>query len=669
MTNTNISTIDYKYRSLQRLVLDAAPDANLYYFFVGDHIPHANATLIQPNNSMATFADAYNKMILGKQISYLDFAPVIRFIGYEADKVFTMYDDQEDLANVDFYCVTTEGSYNHVWKCLDNNNESNSTVQPVFAEGANTPLYQTSDGYRWHYMTSVANSMVAKFKTSAYFPLVANTEVTNNAVAGSLDIIRVIGQGKYYSNYIDGTFRTVDLRINGDATVYGIANNTAVTSNGFYTGCLIYITEGTGQGQFQTIIDYVSNTEGNYIKLDDEFLVPPLNGSVFEIRPEVKVTSVGVPTINCVARALVNSVGSNTVYRVEVLQRGEGYVSATANVVANAIVGLNAEDVATVRPIFPPSGGHGHNIFNELYCHDVEVSVTLSNSESNTVPTSNMFQSIGLIRNPRFGNVNLTFADMQGAFVPGESLFAVDPIQMNTNATVTANSTTITCNNAKFATQFTIGMPIVLVNLESTAAQIATINSITSNTSLELTANMLFSCTETIMFFANVISVVEVSSVEGPNNIFIANCGGNLFIDQFMIGSNTGSFGYISTIARNDVEKTFLTYNQLYKYSANLISGSFTQNEVVIQGNTTAYVHSVEGSAPNITVYVSGFSNGIFAEGSPIVGNTGGGIAEITKAYDREVIYGSGEILYLENIEPITRLENQNEQFQIVLNY
>src|SRR5690606_24092684 len=100
------------------------------------------------NNNRTVLVDAYRNMIMGKRVHENDLALMIRNIPYESGKVYDMYDDQdEDLDNKDYFCAVDEGSYIHVYKCLDNNRGAVSNAEPTFAHvvGANTDVYQTTD--------------------------------------------------------------------------------------------------------------------------------------------------------------------------------------------------------------------------------------------------------------------------------------------------------------------------------------------------------------------------------------------------------------------------------------------------------------------------------------------------------------------------------------------
>ncbi len=667
MSNTNLITNNFKYQRVSRLIDDVTN--NQYYLFVGDFIPHDNVTLQTISDDVNdTLVNAYHNMIMGKIVLTTDVFPVIKNIPWQT-QLFAMYDDQDtNLAAEKFYCTVNEGSYYHIWKCLDNNNGANSTVQPSFAAGATSPLYQTSDGYRWKYMTSVAAATVSKFLTTdPYFPLVSNSSVTSVSLNGKIDIIAIQAnaQGKWYNNYIDGSFSGNDIRINGDSTLFNISNNIVNHTNGYYTGCILYLTGGIGQGQYATIIDYGANATGNIIKTNQQFLVSPQNGTTYEIRPQVAVVGDGSQTINCVARALVNAVNSNSVYRIEVLNTGAGYTVASANVTANDVVGLDDDFITVIRPIIGPFGGHGYDVFNELYCADAEFSVTLSNTENSTLPTTNIYQQIGILRNPLFQDVEIDFTASTGNFSNGEQLFVINPQQFASNTTVNANSVFISCNNAAFLNQVAANDYVMISSLNTALNQLTQVNVVTNASSINVSSNVLFSCTQSILYYPNITANCLVSNVTNSTVVTVTNCPPVLETGTVMIGIQSGTLAMVNFIKRNNVVKFFDTFIQLHKYDATSVSGSFIQSERVFQGNSYGYLHHVDGTG----MYLSEMTQTFQANTTNVRGETSGAIATLTKKYKRETMFGAGSIQYLENISPVTRANTQNETFQIVVHF
>ncbi|MGA1049131.1 MAG: hypothetical protein ACO3UU_14070, partial [Minisyncoccia bacterium] len=264
-----------------------------------------------------------------------------------------------------------------------------------------------------------------------------------------------------------------------NSTLYEISNNSLNTSNGFYTDCLIYISSGTGIGQYKKITDYFTNSNGNYIVIESGFNISPTNGSQYEIYPNIKITSSGTESINAVARAIINSSSSNSVYKIETLNQGAGYTYHTAVVEANSIVkAANGFVEANVRPIYSPPGGHGHSIENELYSTSAVISVEFANSESNTILTTNKFNQVGLLKDPMFNNVKLNLDTVVGSFASNEKILKVKPVRINTNAVSNSSTANIVCSTADFQNQVVAGDKLIIAKSDLTDYFLVTVNSV-----------------------------------------------------------------------------------------------------------------------------------------------------------------------------------------------
>lgn len=100
-----------------------------------------------------------------------------------------------------FYVMTEDFN---VYKCLDNNNNSRSTVKPL---GTSTVPVETSDGYRWKYMYSVPINLRNKFLSNSEIPVIS--ALTNQFYSnGSLDSVIINNKGFGYSS--------ATITVNGD---------------------------------------------------------------------------------------------------------------------------------------------------------------------------------------------------------------------------------------------------------------------------------------------------------------------------------------------------------------------------------------------------------------------------------------------------------------------
>ena len=648
------------------------PSNTTFYVFVGDHSDHANSTLQDLyDNERTILYDAYNNMMWGKRVEEADVKLMIRNVPWEANTLYTMYDDTDQtLYEKDFYVIVDANSYLHVYKCLDNNMNAFSTVEPNFAHisGANSYVYQTSDGYRWKYMYSVDSANNLKFSSGTLFPIIANSDVSSNAITGAIDIVRVEGIGRGYDNYSTGTFDADDLRIGGDPLIYGMANATASAANGFYTGCICYISTGTGSGQYRTITDYYANSTGKFFTIDTAFIVPPTNGSEFQVYPEVRITGSGTQTTNAVARALINSFSSNSVYRVEMFERGEHYNYAVANVIANSVVQVEAN--AELRPIYSPFHGHGWDAGKELGARALCFAMKLEGDEGNTIPTQNQIQQIGLIRDPLFNNVIVEYANNVGNFIVDELVLELTPVLINQNATINTTSTVVTCNSADFENQLLPNEWILLQASNNDHYQLAQVNAITNSSYLTLKSNGFFACTSTKILQTNVSSNAYALS---PNttHCVLANVSGQLVAGDMLVGVQSGAMATVNTVSRGGVIKTFDTFVQMYKYVGAISSGSFIENETVYQSNVAvanALLHSANIDGGVLTMYTTR-QLGSFVTGNTIAGVSSDAVADIEFKYEPELVFGSGDLLFLENIAALTRTANTNETLQFVFEF
>jgi hypothetical protein len=678
---TKLLTNDYKLHVARQLQESIDEEANTaYYFFFSNHFPREDLEVpAVDNNQRTTLIDVYREMIMGKRVTSQDIAVLIRNNPYTANTIYEMYDDKtNNIFSTNFFVSVDEGSFKHVYKCLDNNQRARSLFEPQFSHivGSNTVIYQTADGYRWKYMYSISESAVAKFGSFDFIPVVANNDVKDQAVFGSIDIIKVEDQGRGYDNHINGTFSPTDLRIDGNPNLYAISNTAAPAVNGFFTGCILYLSSGTGAGAYRRINDYfvASNGTLRIISLESPFtgLEIPAGDTDFQITPEVRIIGDGSQTINAVARALVNATSSNSIYRIEMLERGRDYDFALASVVANSVVQIDKP--ALVRPIYPPTGGHGFDAESELGASRLCVSVNFANNESNTILIDNQIQQVGILQDPLFQNVRLNVTNPDGVFELEEKLFKITPTRINTNATLETTNNTIICNTAEFDTQVKINDYLYLKSSNGTSHQLTRVSGVVNNTEITIQSNGLFSCTETLVYLANVSSHGVIKEA-GSTFVLCSNVKGIIVNNDEIIGELSGAHALVDNVVRSSVTKSFNTFVQLYKYTATVTSGTFEENETVFRGpnannqQANAIVHSVINIGGNDRIIYTSNQVGVFTMGSSITGLNSGATAQINSVNNPELVFASGKVLYIENVESFTRAIDQTETFKLILEF
>ncbi|NDC95102.1 hypothetical protein EB118_13765 [bacterium] len=559
---------------------------SIYYVFAGRSSPYASGDDSIPtilNSNFNVNVDPYKQIVFGKKLSNTDVKVMVPRYDWVSNTIYTQYDSSVNLDNSNFYAVVNAVSSYYVFKVLDNNNDSPSTIKPDFNEtGADDDFYSTSDGYVWKYMYTIDKATFEKFATDNFIPVVPNANVSGNAVSGSIDVIVVDFNGSNYNTFLTNTFISTDISVGGNNVLYNIANN-ASSDNDFYNGSYIYITNGTGIGQIRKILDYNVSGLTKTLTLESSFVTTPDVSSVYEITPSVNIVGNGT---GAKARALVNTSSSNTISKIEIIEKGSGYSYATATVVGNTGGISNA---ASLSVVLGPKGGHGKDAEIELGGKYLGISVTFANNESGTIPTFNDYRTIGLIKDPYFSNVVLTIASYTGIFADNETV-----IQANSNATG------------------------VIVDTST--------------------------------------SSVTVSNVTG---IFVT--------DQLITGQTSGASANVVSYLINGETKNFNTFDNRYKYSFTPVSGTFLEDEKVYQLDVytaNAVFHSNTASYLYLTN-----KQGTINTANTITGVNSSAVATLNTSWPPDIVEGSGEVLYIENIDPTDRDENQSETIKIILKF
>jgi hypothetical protein len=763
-------TVPFKTHAAQQILESLTEQANtVYYVFAGNHVPYdgGDSTIPTPDNSPGSLtANAYQNMLFGKQITNTDISLMIARNNWTANTVYEMYEhDTADLYDTEFFVVTDAGAYYHVYKCLNNAGGAESTVQPDFASASQEAdlfdaadgYYETSDGYQWKYMYSIDQATFDKFSTATHIPYVANTSVANAAVAGSIDVIRVISGGSRYDNYFNGIFSAGDLRVtstapqlsgvssekmyslgtnqattnasgsaatvSGQANVTGtataftsdfqvgqyikVANSTAyeqkriasITNstlltvagtfsntftganvaltyidlassvNSYYTNCVIKIVSGTASGEYKNIVNYVNDGTKKIVVLESAFTVNPDTTSQYEVSPSVNVVGNGSETINVAARALINTSAANSVYKVEILTKGAGYILATANVnVSNA---LSVSNTANLKPIISPPGGHGFNGITELDASALGISVKFQNSESNVFSTANDFRQIGILKDPLFANVEINHtklsdgsAGSDGTFISGETLYQYRPIALV--GTVSISSVANTCNgtSTKFGDSLAVGNTILIQSGNSWFR--ATVSSITSNTRLAMSTNATFTNTAALIYSADLGANAKVSSVVGGGVIYAGNVSSGWVAGKKFIGATSHAVANVANVEINNVGKgaAFTSFNQLVAYSGT-INGTFQADEYVYQ--TSLATANARFQSSNATHVLVTNQFGVINTNGTIVGNSSQAVLTITNKYNGDLVVGSGDTIYLQNGPAVSRSNTQTETIRLVI--
>ena len=212
------------------------------------------------------------------------------------------------------------------------------------------------------------------------------------------------------------------------------------SKNGFYTGSAIYIRNGTGAGQVRRIVSYDIIGNDRVATLESGFTGDLDNTSQFEIAPSVIISGDGT---GATAICHINS-ATNSVRAVEMVSRGSGYTFAgvslvgTSGVVDIATSQIISPTPAVLRAIISPKGGHGFDIFTDLFTHVVCISKKFIRAEH---PSTNEYSKICVLANPSFSNTSNISAFDDRLLANTSVLFGTN---FNIGETVTQSNTNFT---------------------------------------------------------------------------------------------------------------------------------------------------------------------------------------------------------------------------------
>jgi len=135
------------------------------------------------------------------------------------------------LHDATFYVLTAA---RNVYKCLDNNSNAASTVEPT---GTDVTILSTADGYKWKYMYTLSASEQANFLSTDFMAVTTNSTVSSAAVDGAVNVVKIKTAG---SGGADGTHANIDIR--GD----GSGGKVSVTVASGAVTAVTVTTPGTG---------------------------------------------------------------------------------------------------------------------------------------------------------------------------------------------------------------------------------------------------------------------------------------------------------------------------------------------------------------------------------------------------------------------------------------
>ena len=459
----NVATINTTGNGTGLTINVSFTDENSYYVFVGGQSEYPTSDTPLEVDSTETTYTTWNELMFGKKAN---FARMTDKYVWTSNTVYTQYDDTVDLSDENFFVVT---STRDVFKCIYNNNGAPSTTEPTKrALRIGVPVEET-DGYEWLYLYTIDKSDYTKFTTANYIPVVANTLIANAAIDGSIFNIVVEDGGEDYpyhsGNVLFSNTSTIKLETGANSTINyykdsSIAVINTVTGNTYVRKILssnstLWVTTESFPNSF------LSNTDCEYV-----------------IGPTVSVTSNTGSGI--VAYSVVDT---GVVDKIQIVEYGTGYKDAAVLITAGSGLGTGALG----RVIISPLGGHGSDVYDELYVDSLGVQSLFdewgsSNNEFNADVT---YRTVGIIKNPTYANgtaytsntfnelatINITSTGATGTFTYGELVKGTASNNFGRFAYANSSVVLLTGTNGTFV------IDEELVGAESLARRTVTANS------------------------------------------------------------------------------------------------------------------------------------------------------------------------------------------------
>lgn len=601
------------------------------YLFVSKTHDNNNENIKEIANSENYYTSIHNpirEMVFGKKILPTDVSPVVERYNWASNTIYqefynksnTLFTVNESDIEKSFFVYTSSGN---VYKCIDNNFSSESTVEPSHVDL--TPR-EESDGYLWKYMYSVPSG--SKFITDEYIPVVSNTEIGVNTKQG-IDRVFLKSGGNNYVEYTNGSVQSTI-----SSSQFIIENKNLSFSNGlvftpennFFNNNSILLFEpgAKANGSLFTINTYDSFSQK--IEIDGSHTFT--GTTKYEITPRIRIVGDGA---NATALAIVNDT-TKSITQINVKDTGDSYSFA------NVIIDSNTGAGATAEAVIAPRKGHGHDPHEELGSDKIMYAITIEGNESNTITANlqNGFRTVGLLSNPSPANVAFTGT-----------------------VSTTSGQNIITGSGTEFETIFTnpsLG-PVA-------GATLSAVNTaILSNTSASNTAqasNIVELFNEFNKQITNQQVLNETIIVEGRDF--------DESYDILNVSSNTIIYSrnpFAGTHTNVPFRKAYKgsTFNNIIRLTVDQ-ADLFSNGEVVTSLDKQYFGTVVTQSANTLAIVGTKFPSNITIQGNVSENSANVIVSDVSNTYV-DGLYG--HLLYINNILKVSKTDTSNVEFKIVV--
>ena len=279
---------------------------NTYYLGIGRSLPYSTATRadgrtdnqgtdvlpITPADNLNAESFTYDDLLAVKKVSDTDIAFVAPRRNWVTGTTYDIYRHDygeritgtttlqtsnsgvSNLFDANFYVLN---SSRNVYKCLDNNNNGASTVEPTGTNSSS--IISTADGYKWKYMYSLSASQQSNFLSTDFMAVSTNTDVSSNAVDGAINIVKIKTAGSGGTN---GTHTSIPIR--GD----GSSGTVSVTISSNAISAVTVTNVGSGYTiAYITLADINSAGGGSLSGAELDCIIEPKGGHGFDAKKEL----------------------------------------------------------------------------------------------------------------------------------------------------------------------------------------------------------------------------------------------------------------------------------------------------------------------------------------------------------------------------------------------
>lgn len=380
---------DILHKSLSDSVFnDLFSGRSNYYYFIGKVVPWSTpGSPPTPDETRTVEHDTRNRIINIKKITTGDTSLVIPRKNWSSNRKYDQFNLNYSTTNLsttgasslktsDFYVLN---STFQVYKCINNNNGGDSTVEP---SGNLLDVFTTADGYQWKFMYTIPVSLRSRFLTDDFMP-VTKSVLESFYSDGQINSVTVDSKGSGYTaqpvvNLIanvhfvtasDGTAsvpgaNTPNLKpvINESTGAIEDVLITFAGSNVAGGNILVNDSDGTGSNLFPNVtLSLGSNAAVTTVIGDTANFIPVISGGEFKdvlvLDPGKNYTSNGNTTITvsgdgtgAIITPFINDAGE--LENAIISERGTGYTNAVLNVIgsgtgANLSVSFSTGDLDT----------------------------------------------------------------------------------------------------------------------------------------------------------------------------------------------------------------------------------------------------------------------------------------------------------------------------------